>query len=160
MNFPHPKPLTSPCRGYAMGWKIPSRGTMFRSSDVSTRLYSAQLLSVDRPTAPASTPSCLATPLFVISKRSKPHTIQSSKPFGNCYYLITLSSLQSLNDAIVSATPFDRYSSIESPTSHSEGTRPHVTAPSLQRTGPNLYKFYTISHFAQNISFRIFSCRR
>jgi hypothetical protein len=39
---------------------------------------------------------------------------------GYCYYLITLSSLQLLNDVIVSATPFNRYSSIESPTSHSE----------------------------------------
>jgi hypothetical protein len=60
----------------------------------------------------------------------------------------------------VSATPCNRYSSIWSPTSHSEGSRPHMTALSPQRTGPPLHKLYTISNSAQNISFLIFSCRR
>jgi len=121
------------------------------------RLYSNQLLSVDRPqtvqTAPASTPPCLPTPYSSFPTEASHTQYRVPCRSGNCYYLITLSSLQSLNDVIVSATPFE-YSSMKSPTSHSKGSRPHVTELSLQRTCPRLYKLYTISHSAQNISFR------
>jgi len=48
---------------------------------------------------------------------------------------------------------------MENITSDSEGSRPNMTALSLQRTGPRLYKLHTISHPAQNNNFRIFSCR-
>lgn len=53
--------------------------------------------------APASTASCLPPPpfRFVIYRSSE--TVQSPDSSGNCYYLMNLPALQSLNDVIVSA---------------------------------------------------------
>ena len=121
------------------------------------RHYSTQLLSVDRPNSTCFTSFLPSDPLIRHFQKERAAQNRFPSRSGNCYYH---TFLYPVSDVIASAKPFNWYSSMENTTSDSEGSKPHMTALSLQRTGPGLYELYTISHSALNINFRIFSCRR
>ena len=155
-QFPTSQGTDQSVQRFARGAAIfPAEAKLFHW--LNWRLYSTQLLSVDRLNR-----TCIIS--FLLSDPHIRHFQQERAPHnrfpslsGNCCYHRLLSPVR---NTIASATPFNWYSSMEIPTIDSEGSRPHMTALSLQQTGPRLYKLYTISHPAQNIIFPIFSCTR
>ena len=144
-QFPTSQGTDQSVQRFARGAAIfPAEAKLFHW--LNWRLYSTQLLSVDRLNR-----TCIIS--FLLSDPHIRHFQQERAPHnrfpslsGNCCYHRLLSPVR---NTIASATPFNWYSSMEIPTIDSEGSRPHMTALSLQRTGPRLYKLYTISHPAQ-----------
>ena len=118
--------------------------------------YTTKLQSVDRPNSKCFTSFLPSDPLIRHFQKERAAHNRFPSRSGNCYSQPFYSPS---SNVIAAATPFNKYSSMESPTIDSEGSTPHKTALSLQRTGPHLYKLYTISHPAQNINLRNFICR-